>query len=72
MEFSPTAIEGLYDDPADTEECERCKNRGGYCSSNKEYYIDDTVYKDNPICYEENENKTSSGVILGNVFSLCL
>ncbi|PWA59153.1 wall-associated kinase family protein [Artemisia annua] len=63
------ARDDLYES---TEESARCKNRGGHCSNERIYDIDDSSYKDNLICFGANESKTPLGVILGKVSSLCL
>ncbi|PWA55322.1 wall-associated receptor kinase [Artemisia annua] len=63
---NPYLVDGCaaIEEGLDTEECARCKNRGGHCGRHKEYDIDNFVYKDNLICYGGNESKTSLRLIL--------
>jgi len=51
------------------EECKRCSDTGGYCIFDNKNSIDYTFYSKNFTC--KHEKKTSLGVILGNIFSLC-
>ncbi|KAL8246555.1 hypothetical protein R6Q59_007771 [Mikania micrantha] len=59
------------EEPEPTEECRRCKDKGGSCDMKNMYDVDDLPSARNFVCYYPyHEKKTSLGVILGVSISM--
>ncbi|KAD1982854.1 hypothetical protein E3N88_42070 [Mikania micrantha] len=61
-----------YDEeqPEHTEECRRCKDKGGYCNIENMYDVDHLLSGRNYTCYYPYYEKNSLGVILGVSISM--
>ncbi|KAJ0463698.1 putative wall-associated receptor kinase [Helianthus annuus] len=68
LDGSPYLIDGCVESKhVDTGECRRCEDSGGYCQHDGIYDVDGSVFSETFTCHHD--NRTSLGVILGNVFS---